>query len=99
MNILYYDKDTDLDILWETGMMLKDHGIEVIAIPNTISLMMEVGIENLFNIADKIHTALELVKEEKPEEYNAAFKKRTLAVRDKIWREILDKANKENSEK
>lgn len=72
MNILYYSKDTDLDVLYEVGMMLKDNGIRVIALPDTTHLMVDVPVEHLFDAMDRICLAIETIRKERPEEYAEA---------------------------
>ena len=95
MNILYYDKDTDLDALYKTGMMLKDLGIDVIAIPNSMSLMVEASAESLFWIGEQIYGALAIIEEERPEEYKKAHEKQITVIRDKQWKEVLNRNKKE----
>ena len=95
MNILYYDKGTDLEILYETCMTLRDHGIDVIVIPNSMSLMVEASAESLFSIGEQIYGALVIIKEERPEEYEEAHKKQIAVIRDKQWKEALNKNKKE----
>ena len=76
-------------------MMLRDHGIDVIVIPNSMSLMVEASAESLFSIGEQIYGALAIIEEERPEEYKEAHKKQIAVIRDKQWKEALNRNKKE----
>lgn len=96
MNILYYDKSTptyDLYQLWESMRPLFPEG-DLLLLPNNVQLLADVSAEELFNVGDKIAVALEKIKEERPEEYKEAYNNRMIIIRDKQWKEAINKANK-----
>ena len=77
MNILYYDRDKySYEDISETVKFLNNKGIEVIAIPKDNQLIIEASAEELFNLNDKIVVALDIIKEERPEEFRKAMKMR-----------------------
>ena len=96
MNIIQFDSTISLEILQETFLQIKkDHpDIECIAVPKGISFMADIDAETLFQFADNIAVALEKIKEERPEEYQQAYNNRMVILRDKQWKEVIDKQTK-----
>ena len=91
MNILYYDKTMnlcDLEPLWETMRSMFSEE-DLLFLPNTVQLFIDVPAESLFDIGDKIGIALEKIKEERPEEYEKAYNNRMITIRDKQWRDVM----------
>lgn len=93
MNILYYDKSTTADYLYELWESLKPRFPEgdLLFLPNNVELLMEVSAEELFGVGDQISIALEKIKEERPEEYEKAYNNRMVTIRDKQWKEAVKK--------
>ena len=93
MNILYYDKSTTADCLYELWESLKSRFPEgdLLFLPNSVELLMEVSAEELFGVGDQISIALEKIKEERPEEYEKAYNNRMVTIRDKQWKEVVKK--------
>ena len=98
MNIVYYDKNCDMDELYCIREQLKTNFPKqtFFFFPNSIQLMLDADPEVLFNIADNVGLALELMRKEKPEEYAKANERRLINIRDKQWKEALDIANKKH---
>lgn len=93
MNILYYDHEKySFEELTSLGAYLKDSGIDFIAIPKDCQLLTEIGAEELFNLNDKIVAALNIVKEERPEEFQKVVKLRQYDR----FREITKNINNKN---
>ena len=93
MNILYYDKRTsvsDLYDLWEHVKTLFPEG-ELLFLPNSVQLLTDVSAEQLFSIGERISAALAIIKEERPEEYKAAYNKQIAVIRDEQWKKMLNK--------
>ena len=91
MNILYYDEKMglcDLQYLWETMKPMFSEG-ELLFLPNSVQLLIDVSAEVLFDAGDKIAVALEKIKEERPEEYEKAYNNRIVVLRDKQWEEVV----------
>ena len=95
MNILYYDDKIPLDAVYDIWQSIKTTmpEEELLALPNSTQLLINVPAEELFNIGDKISVALEKIKEERPEEYQKAYDNRMVTIRDKQWKEVIKKQN------
>lgn len=93
MNILYYDDKIPLDEIYDVWQGIKVHlpEEELLALPSSTQLLIDVPAEELFNIGDKIAVALEKIKEERPEEYRQAYKNKMTTFRDKQRKETLKK--------
>jgi hypothetical protein len=93
MNILYYDDKIPLDEIYDIwkSIKVKLPEEELLALPNSTQLLINVPAEELFNIGDQISIALEKIKEEKPEEYEKAYNNRMVTIRDKQWKEVIKK--------
>ena len=94
MNILYYDETMNLynlESLWEAIKPAFPEG-ELLFLPNSVQLLIDVPAEVLFDIGDKIWVALEKIREERPEEYRKAYDNRLAVIRDKQWKEAMDQA-------
>ena len=73
---------------------------DLLALPSSTQLLINVPAEELFNIGDKIWVALEKIREERPEEYKKAYDNRLAVIRDKQWKEAMDQAyNKTKNKK
>jgi len=94
MIIVKYDKNTDLFQLTELCTELMKKGNEVIAIPDSVELMMDASAECLMAIQEKLAVALDKIKEQRPEEYQTAYDNMYVHLRDKQWRKAIDKAMK-----
>ena len=96
MNILYYDDKISLDEIYDIwqGIKAKLPEEELLALPSSTQLLINIPAEDLFNIGDKIAVALERIKEERPEEYEKAYNNRMVTIRDKQWKEAMEQANK-----
>ena len=95
MNILYYDENMScehLDALWNH---LKDKYPEdaLLFLPNSVQLLTDASAEQLFDIGDKISVALAKIKEERPEEYKAAYNNRMIMIRDQQWKEAINQSH------
>lgn len=101
MNILYYDESTPANNLYDLWEALKPQFPEgeLLFLPNSVKLFMDVPAERLFSASDQIWVALEKIKEERPEEYQQAYQNRMIILRDKQWKEALNKANKKHKKK
>ena len=94
MNILYYDKTMDLcdlEPLWEAMKPTFSEG-DLLFLPDSVQLLIDVPAEVLFDIGDKIWVALEKIREERPEEYRKAYDNRLAVIRDKQWKEAMEQA-------
>ena len=101
MNILYYDENITyehLDALWHH---IKDKYPEeaLLFLPNSVQLFINASAEQLFDIGDKIGVALEKIKEERPEEYEQAYNNRMVILRDKQWKEVINKQNEAHNKR
>ena len=67
MNILYFNKDTDFEELRDIVMMLNEHGIKTIALPDNTHLMVDMPVEHLFDVMDRVCLALEYIRKERPQ--------------------------------
>lgn len=77
MNLFYYDTKYDYETLCEVCQVLKEElNAEVIAIPKDCQFIVDASAEDLFSLADKIVAALQIIKEERPEEFKQARKMR-----------------------
>ena len=96
MNILYYDDKIPLEEIYDIwkSIKVKLPEEELLALPNSTQLLINVPAEELFNIGDKIGVALEKIKEERPEEYEKAYNNRVIILRDKQWKEVIKQQNK-----
>lgn len=101
MNILYYDDKLPLDEIYDIWRGIKANfpEEELLALPNSTQLLINIPAEDLFAIADKIWVALEKIREERPEEYKEAYENRMVTIRDKQWKEAMDQAYKNNKKK
>lgn len=103
MNILYYDENISYEHLNDLWSHIKEKYPEdaLLFLPSSVQLLMNASAEQLFDIGDKIGVALEKIKEERPEEYEKAYNNRIVTIRDKQWREVVEKQieahNKRNS--
>lgn len=95
MNILYYDDKIPLDAVYDIWKSIKTSlpEEELLALPSSTQLLINVPAEELFNIGDKISVALEKIREERPEEYKEAYDNRVATIRDKQWKEVIKKQN------
>lgn len=86
MNILYYDDKIPLDEIYDIWKSIKTSlpEEELLALPSSTQLLINVPAEELFVIADKIWVALEKIKEERPEEYQKAKEMRTIETYKRI---------------
>ena len=93
MNILYYDDKIPLEEIYDIWKNIKAKmpEEELLALPSSTQLLINVPAEDLFNIGDKIGVALEKIKEERPEEYEKAYNNRMATIRDKQWKEVVKK--------
>ena len=93
MNILYYDDKIPLEEIYDIwqGIKAKMPEEELLALPSSTQLLINVPAEELFSIGDKISVALEKIREERPEEYEKAYNNRMATIRDKQWNEVLKK--------
>ena len=100
MNILYYDDKIPLDAVYDIWQSIKVSmpEEELLALPNSTQLLINIPAEDLFYIGDKIGVALEKIKEERPEEYEEAYNNRMVILRDKQWKEVIKQQN-ENRKK
>jgi purine-nucleoside phosphorylase len=89
MNIFYYDPKHSYEELHDVCALLKTRGIEVIAIPNDCQLIIDASAETLLQLSDKIVAALNIIKEERPEEFKKAMKMRQYDR----FREVMKKMN------
>lgn len=102
MNILYYDNKIPLDEIYDIWRSIKTKlpEEELLALPRSTQLLINIPAEDLFNISDKIWVALDEIKEERPEEYEKAYNNRMVILRDKQWKEAMDQAyNKTKNKK
>jgi hypothetical protein len=85
MNILYYDDKIPLDAVYDIWKSIKTKlpEEELLALPRSTQLLINIPAEDLFNIGDKISVALEKIKEERPEEYQKAYDNRIVEIRDR----------------
>lgn len=95
MNILYYDDKIPLDEIYEIwkSIKVKMPEEELLALPNSTQLLINVPAEELFKVGDEIWAALEKIREERPEEYRKAYDNRVAVIRDKQWKEAMDQAH------
>ena len=93
MNILYYDDKIPLEEIYDIWKSIKVKLPEedLLALPSSTQLLINVPAEELFNIGDKIWVALEKIREERPEEYEKAYNNRMVTIRDKQWKEVVKK--------
>jgi hypothetical protein len=100
MNILYYDDKIPLEEIYDIwkGIRAKLPEEELLALPSSTQLLINVSAEELFNIGDKISVALEKIREERPEEYKEAYNNRMVTIRDKQWREVINKSRGDRNE-
>lgn len=93
MNILYYEDKIPLDAVYDIWQSIKTSmpEEELLALPSSTQLLINVPAEELFNIGDKILVALEKIREERPEEYEKAYNNRMITIRDKQWKEVVKK--------
>lgn len=89
---------SDLQPIWETIKPMFPEG-ELLFLPNSVQLLIDVPAEILFDIGDKIGVALEKIKEERPEEYKKAYNNRMAIIRDRQWKDAINKANKKHKKK
>ena len=96
MNILYYDDKIPLEEIYDIWKSIKAKmpEEELLALPSSTQLLINIPAEDLFYIGDKIGVALEKIKEERPEEYEKAYNNRMITIRDKQWKEIIEQQNK-----
>lgn len=95
MNIFYFDDSIPMNELCDIYQPLKEKfGDNIIALPSSTQLMIDVPAETLFDIQCKIAVALEKVKEERPEEYQHAYNNMYVHLRDKQWKKMIDKTTK-----
>ena len=102
MNILYYDDKIPLEEIYDIwkSIKVKLPKEDLLALPSSTQLLINVPAEELFNIGDKIWVALEKIREERPEEYKKAYDNRLAVIRDKQWKEAMDQAyNKTKNKK
>lgn len=94
MNIIQYDDTFSSDDLWSLAKTIHETfpDFECLYIPKSITVMENVGAEDLFAIADKIAIALDNIKIERPEEYEKAYNNRMVIHRDEQWRKVIKKA-------
>ena len=92
MNILYYDESTPADYLYDLWENLKPRFPEgeLLFLPSSVKLLMDVSAEELFSAGDQIWVALEKIREERPEEYRKAHDNRLAVIRDKQWKEAME---------
>ena len=92
MNILYYDDKIPLEEIYDIwkSIRVKLPEEELLVLPNSFQLLINVPAEDLFSIGDKIWVALEKIREERPEEYRKAYDSRLAVIRDKQWKEAMD---------
>ena len=95
MNILYYDDKIPLDEIYDIWQSIKANlpEEELLALPSSTQLLINIPAEDLFNIGDKIWVALEKIREERPEEYKEAYDNRVATIRDNQWKEVIKKQN------
>ena len=95
MNILYYDDKIPLEEIYDIWRAIKTKmpEEELLALPSSTQLLINIPAEDLFNIGDKIGVALEKIKEERPEEYEKAYNNRMVILRDKQWKEVIKQQN------
>ena len=100
MNILYYDENISYEHLNDLWNHIKDKCPEdaLLFLPNGVQLLVNASAEQLFDIGDKIGVALEKIKEERPEEYEKAYNNRMVIIRDKQWREVINKQKERRSQ-
>jgi hypothetical protein len=86
MNILYYDDKIPLEGIYEIWRSLKANlpKEELLALPSSTQLLINVPAEELFNIGDRIWVALEKIREERPEEYQQAKEMRAIETYKRI---------------
>jgi cobalamin biosynthesis Mg chelatase CobN len=99
MTIIKYDENVNIHDLIEIGEVMRDRGYDVIAIPNSVDLMIEATAEELFSVGDKIWAALEKIREERSEEYKKAYDNRLAVIRDRQWKKAMDQAYKKTKNK
>ncbi len=101
MNILYYDDKIPLEEIYDIwrAIKVKLPEEELLALPSSTQLLINVPAEELFNIGDKIWVALEKIREERPEEYRKAYDNRLAVIRDKQWKEAIDQAHNKTKNK
>ena len=91
MTVIKYDENVNIHDLIEIVEAMRDRGYDIIAIPNSVDLMIEATAEALFSISDQVWVALEKIKEERSEEYEKAYNNRMATIRDKQWKEVIKK--------
>ena len=95
MNILYYNEETPLELLPQIVRALREKlDAETIAIPNSTHLLINANAEELFALMDKTIVALDIIKEERPEEYKAAARHRYRERIHKAFQKILSEDKK-----
>lgn len=96
MNVIQFDNTISLEVLQAFFSKIKEEhpDIECIVVPKGIDFMADIGAETLFSFMDNIAVALEKIKQERPEEYKAAYNNRMIMVRDQQWKEAIKKQNK-----
>ena len=101
MNILYYDDKIPLEEIYDIwkSIKVKMPEEELLALPRSTELLINVPAEELFNIGDKIGVALEKIKEERPEEYEKAYNNRMVILRDKQWGEVIKQQIEANNKR
>lgn len=94
MNIIQYDDTFSCDELWALAKTIHETypDFECLYIPKSITVMENIGAEDLYALVDKIWVALEKIREERPEEYRKAYDNRLAIIRDKQWKEAMDQA-------
>lgn len=93
MNIIQYDDSFSAEDLWALAKTIHETypDFECLYIPKSVTLMEKLSAEDLFVIIDKIWVTLEKIKEERPEEYRKAYDNRVAVIRDKQWKEAIDR--------
>ena len=101
MNILYYDDKIPLEEIYDIwqGIKAKLPEEELLALPSSTQLLINIPAEDLFSIGDKISVALAKIKEERPEEYERAYNNRMITIRDEQWKEVIKKQNEAHNKR
>ena len=96
MNIFTYDETINIYqlIALRDYFMKKFPEQEFLFVPKGVEWMSEGSAEYLFDLIDKLSVAVLKIKEERPEEYAEAEKNRITTIRDKQWKDAINKANK-----
>lgn len=101
MNILYYDDKIPLEEIYDIwqGIKAKLPEEELLALPSSTQLLINIPAEDLFSIGDKISVALAKIKEERPEEYERAYNNRMITICDEQWKEVIKKQNEAHNKR